>query len=343
MGSLYCPSCGSELLLDGDIIYCPLCKESWSVSDGVPIFTGDNNVNVSFGLLPDSEDVRFLRAIKKYGFSEAVERVFSKNPLIRARIFNSFIRSYVWLNDSGNFSTCLEIGPGYGALVEELSHVCDTVYAVEVVPTRAKIVQERMRWANADNVVVVSTDALNIPLKDSTLDVIYMVGVLEWLPISYQGDPRDVQVMALQYLRSKLRDGGKLIVGIENRFGAQYFAGWPDHNGLRFTSVLPRWLADAYSRMRGRGPYRVRTYSYWGYRDLFREAGFRRVELFGALRSYRFPRYVVSTAQDSLRTFFDDVYVPKTKWDRLLAAVFKRLPVTLQRLLMPHFIIRATR
>ncbi|NUN95487.1 MAG: hypothetical protein HUU16_04885 [Candidatus Omnitrophica bacterium] len=87
----------------------------------------------------------------------------------------------------------------------------------------------------------------------------------------------------------RLRPGGWLYVGIENRFGISYFLGAMDHSYLKYTSLLPRPLADWVTRRRRGHAYRTYTYSPIGYRRLLEGAGFGEIRFFGVMPTYSRP------------------------------------------------------
>jgi hypothetical protein len=91
-------------------------------------------------------------------------------------------------------------------------------------------------------------------------------------------------------------------VGIENRYGRMFWRGTPDHQGLRYTSLMPRALARAYTRWRGvRAPrtyatardYRAWTYSLPAYRRLFAGCGFVDLRSYAVEPGYNAPRQLV--------------------------------------------------
>ena len=57
--------------------------------------------------------------------------------------------------------------------------------------------------------------------------------------------PRVLQERFLGQLAACLKPGGALYVGIENRFGRMFWRGTPDHQGLRYTSLMPKPAARA--------------------------------------------------------------------------------------------------
>ena len=63
--------------------------------------------------------------------------------------------------------------------------------------------------------------------------------------------------------------------GIENRFSLRYFLGSPDdHSFIRFTSLMPRWMAQIYYKLRTGKNYFMHTHSLSGYRQMLKQIGF---------------------------------------------------------------------
>jgi len=103
-----------------------------------------------------------------------------------------------------------------------------------------------------------------------------------------------------------LKPAGVLLIGIENRIGLHSFLGRIDHSGLPFTSLMPRWMASVYMKIRQPGfhrtllnssaGYRTYTYSPWGYRKLLREAGFHDVDFWWPRDGYNLPHVMYRMA-----------------------------------------------
>jgi hypothetical protein len=91
-----------------------------------------------------------------------------------------------------------------------------------------------------------------------------------------------------------LKPGGILSLGIENRTLPYYFFGKRDpHCGLPFVTVLPRRLANIYSKKKAGKPYRSYLYSSKGYRKLLKGCGFSKIEIFSSLPSYNYPHDLI--------------------------------------------------
>ncbi len=138
-------------------------------------------------------------------------------------------------------------------------------------------------------------------------DNIIMNGVLEWVPEArINKDPRQDQIDALKKLRTLLTDKGILYIGIENRFALNYLTSARDHNRLKYTTFMPRFLASwVTSIFRGK-TYRTYTYSAFGYRKLLKDAGFdlSKVSIYIAHPGYNLPKYLVPLEDLTALRFF---------------------------------------
>jgi SAM-dependent methyltransferase len=127
----------------------------------------------------------------------------------------------------------LEVGAGCGALTRYLGERCKFVDAIEPMPERARCARERSRdLANVEVFVGLLED---VPVKRA-YDVVVVVGVLEYVgrgsadPIIYSS--------FLKRAASLLREGGTLVLAIENRLGVKYMVGAPeDHSGRQFEGI----------------------------------------------------------------------------------------------------------
>jgi len=229
----------------------------------------------------------------------------------------------------------LDVGSGHGAIAEGLAGSFERVYALEGCRRRCELLVERKRRKGLDRVEVLHADAFAIPLEDASVDLVACNGTLEWVALTVPGRVASVQRRFLAELRRVLKPEGVLYIGIENRFGRQYLRGAVDHNGMRYTSLLPRPLASLVNR-RARPTefayrsavtgYRTYTYGARGYRRLLVKAGFGSVAIMCTEPSYDLPRYAFPHpgSQSELGSFFDTfVHRPFSPLrDRLLANNF---------------------
>ncbi|MGA2065027.1 MAG: phosphotransferase [Thermoguttaceae bacterium] len=215
----------------------------------------------------------------------------------------------------------LDYGCGPGAVTCGVADNFHRVLATDLTFERAELTSIRARQAGNGNVYVFcSGDLQHIPLQDRCVDVVILDGVLEWIPESRAGDPREAQIEFLREIRRILKPAGVLFIGIENRMGYGYLRGRPeDHTGLRFGALLPRWIANLYSQVvRGR-PYRTYTYTRRGYTSLLRAAGFGPHVFFGMSPDYREAVHVLDLNEPCMiRHFLSNARGAKRIRNRLL-------------------------
>jgi SAM-dependent methyltransferase len=183
----------------------------------------------------------------------------------------------------------VDVGAGLGTHTIALARSARHVYAIDRSLRRAALTAARARAEGLPNVTAAHADASRIPLGSETCDLALLIGVLEWTGFG-ASNPVAAQRLVLSEIKRILKPGGSLLIGIENRFGAHYFLGArEEHTSLRFGSLLPRRLADAYSRaLRGR-PMTNYTYSRAALLELVRETGLQ-PRLGFALPSYSEPQ-----------------------------------------------------
>ena len=157
-------------------------------------------------------------------------------------------------------SDVLEIGCGLGAITDMLCELAKSVTAVELSKRRASGAILRCRRKN--NLEVIVGDLNDIKF-DKKFDYITLIGVLEYQgSVSSSADP---YVDFLKKIRTLLKPGGKLLIGIENKFGLKYWCGaHEDHTSVPFDGINDYSLSGS----------KVRTFSKSGLAELVRKSGF---------------------------------------------------------------------
>jgi SAM-dependent methyltransferase len=295
---LVCPGCYAPLDEGARNLSCSGCGESWPVIDGIPHFIEDFPY---WGEIPLEQMREVNRAAAAGPWRAAL--LDSSDPQVRRAsemILNLERANWHLLAKRSPDSRVLDLGAGTGTNSHALALHYREVVAVEPVRERVKFMRQRFAQERIENVKIVCSSLWKLPVARESFDLVAMNGVLEWVAEGRAGDPGELQDLALRQAAAVLKPGGCLYLGIENRYCLGYFVGYPDpHSGVPFVTVLPRFLANWYSRRKGRPEgYRNYLYSSWGYKRLLHRAGFGRVEVYLALPSYNQPRFLIPMEND---------------------------------------------
>ncbi len=298
---LKCLDCGARLRNEPASVVCPQCGRSWPVRNGVPRFF---EPEYYWGEARQEEALDLLRAARELGWREAVARHFADDDDTLTSILDFQRASWVSLLGLESGASALDVGSGHGAITHALAYAVKEVYSLEAIPERVEFIRTRLEQEGIGNVQLVQASGLAPPFFDESFDLIVANGILEWVGAWKEGgDPRDLQLEFLRKMRTLMKPGGKLLVGIENRFGYGLLRGEMDHSGLPYTSLMPRRLASFFLRHFQRAHYRItgtpqrsyRTYTYSeaGYRKLLAEAGFSTARIYWAEPGYNQPYSLV--------------------------------------------------
>jgi SAM-dependent methyltransferase len=211
----------------------------------------------------------------------------------------------------------LEVGSGAGAITRLLGETGASVLAVEGSPRRARLT--RLRCRDLENVHVLNTHLQRLA-SPGGFDVATLIGVLEYAPRFFPGP--EPALACLRHVRGLLKEGGALVIAIENRLGLKYWNGCTeDHTNGSFDSQH-----DLYA------PGSAQTWGRGELCALLREAGLHGVEFNFPFPDYKLPRVLVS-ARALARSGFDApaIFAPHASRDYLHAAA----PMMSEQLVWP--------
>lgn len=329
---LVCNECGAFLIRTKGYYLCKSCKKKVEVIGGIPHFT---ERGYYFGDIP-KENMEKIINIGKANFKNALNYLKDKYPKQFSYIFNLSRYDWRFILPINRNSRVLDVGAGFGAAAIQVAKDAGLVVALETTLERLQFLELWRKNENLENIVPILVGIKDAPLPEKFFDVIIMSGVLEWLGTSNSGDPAKVQQFVLQKCRKLLKDDGTLYIGIENRIGFNYFLGDVDHNGLRFTSLMPRVIANFYSKIRNKGEYRTYTYTYNGYKNLLKKAGFTDVKFYFPLPLYRHAKFIIpENSPNGFRYVINKLLTSKKMKSRILREVGKWFVNTG---LMKHFL-----
>jgi SAM-dependent methyltransferase len=290
-----------------------------------------------WGILPREEMARLVARSKETGhFEYEVQQLKSLSTktsymtsLHRSRsLGKSFSANKDW--------KVLEVGTGYGQITVNLAQNFGQVFSIDATKLNLEFTECRVSNLGLTNVTLFHVplfeeDFLNHPkLKESKFDLIVLNGVLEWVGSGIQqGHPRELQSQFLKKLSKVLNRNGILYLAIENRLYPKWWTRDP-HTKQAFVTILPRVLANTYSKMRYGSPYRNFIYSHRGILKLLLDSEFSIDREVLNFYSYRDPR-VVAEFYD-YEDLKEEIKLAPTgyisqRWKILLLLIFKlRLP-----------------
>lgn len=246
-----------------------------------------------------------------------------------------------FLKSQGDLSeaTILDIGAGYGALSIPLAKESRKVISCDILDYSLKAIQYRAMGNNIDNIDTIRIDAFNspfLPFKGETFDMVVLNGVLEYAGYTRSANPEDIQLTILGEVNRLLKPSGIFYLAIENRFAINYIFGGRGHDGLFFSSLLPKSLANIYSKLMTGNQYRMYELSYPALKSALQVTGFKNVTFHCGIRSYNRPRHIVSIEDRRLLLKYGEKYI-RRKLSRLGLRFI--LALRLQKFIWPHFIV----
>ncbi len=292
--SVRCPACLSEFRRSEGLLECSRCARQFRVDDGIPRLSKSPSSYYAFAGIEQSEFQELLGSIDREGFQTAVHRFFRDFATDRAEAFyrNTFAReraAWKFALSLPEGATALDLGSGAGAISMALAQHCQSVFACDITQERLSFLKRWAAYESADNITCVcGGDTDRLPFSTDFCDVIVLNGVLEWVPASKPGNPRQCQIDFLREVRRVLKPSGQLYVGIENRIGYPYFFGRKeDHTGILFLSLLPRPIARVVHRIKRQSEFRTYTHSPQGLANLLHTTGFAHVTAYCPFPDYR--------------------------------------------------------
>lgn len=317
--SYICTTCGHLLKKHNDCLTCEKCEKQWPIIDGIPQFTEEHHY---WGEISQDLMQQINKQIQKENWKDVLKRTLGEHNQEETYDFVTDLKRANWhlfLPLPSN-AHVLDIGCGLGTISHSLSRHYEKIVSIETVPERLFFSKIRFQQENIQNVELVRANLLDLPFPENSFDLVVMNGVLEWVGLSEQSkNPRDLQLLALRNIHRVLKNTGTLYIGIENRIGYSYFLGRVDHSYLKYSSLLPRRLANLYTRRKKNEDYRTYTYSYSGYQKLLKQAGFQDTNFYCAFPGYNKQNLIFELRKPALKHFiqsrtFSNYFKKKVKY-----------------------------
>lgn len=304
-----------------------------------------NSQEYYYGEIPQEGMREFLSVAEKTSVAEAIDNFlipnFEKGKWLKKYIADDSRADWRFLLEPNPNGRVLDLGCGYGGISFGLADMFGKVVAADPTFERMETVRLRCRDEGIKNVETVQASALDLPFEDNSFDGVVMMGVLEWVAVGHQGRVEDLQRKALNEIFRVLKPNGFFVLGIENRFGYNYFLGEEDeHSHLKFTTLMPRFLANIVSRYKSNKTYRTYTYSYSGYQKMLSKAGFSGLKFWGAIPKYRYPDFVIDFSKPEPLSYYIESVGKKTgvkKYGFAFVKLLHRLGIW--KHLFPTFIV----
>lgn len=246
------------------------------------------------------------------------EDAFSKQPNWPVLYHLSPLRENIleWI-PMGKDAKVLEVGSGCGAITGVLARKAGSVTCVELSKKRSQINAYRHR--ECGNVTIHVGNFKDVePQLDRDYDYICLIGVFEYGQ-SYIGGDTPYEDF-LRILMPHMKEGGRIVIAIENKYGLKYFAGCKeDHLGAYFSGIE--------NYVDGGG---VRTFSRSGLERIFLNCGLEKFHFYYPYPDYKFMNILFSDEHlpqkgelwDNLRNFDNDrmvLFNEKNAFDGLVA------------------------
>ena len=221
----------------------------------------------------DSEDV-LLKLFESPDAEDRRQKVLAQNPEWRIKYHLAYTRENLlnWYEFPAD-SKVLEVGAGCGALTGLLAKCCK-VDALDISLRRSMINAHRNR--DSENVRVIVGNMQDLGDK-ADYDYVTSIGVLE-----YSGrfiEKNEPHLFFLKQMQRQLKNGGVLILAIENQLGIKYWSGSrEDHTGQLFDSI------EDYPNYTG-----IRTFGRLELEQLLIKAGFNHSDFYYPFPDYKMP------------------------------------------------------
>jgi len=348
--SFCCPHCGGIVDCSEVAYACLKCRRNWQIKDEIPVFT--ERMVESDRILDATGYADLIRLAEEDGWKVAQNNFVQDYNGDEGQDFMSAVTDagradWKFLLPLSRDSQVLDLGCGWGMLAVDLTGFYREVIAMDACLPRVKLLQMRKIQDGILNLIpLCGGNTRFLPFPDESFDLVVMNGSFGRLANSIMGNPQEIQESLLRETFRILRGKGIIYLGVENRYGYPFLSGHRDpHSGLRWGNVLPRRLANPYSRFVRGEEFRTYSHSYWGLEGLLERAGFSKVEFYTVYPHYNHIQKIIPVDDHAILKrwvyLLEDGRKFRDRWRRLMFKTMARLGVF--KLLTSHFGVVATR
>lgn len=248
-------------------------------------YKNDNNYNCKIYEEYIEDIINYIRNfnIKEY------YKILEKDK--RTVIYNIFCetRSNIirWYN-FGKKSKVLEIGGNYGELTGTLADRCHSLTTVEFSKHKVEAIYER--YKDKENIEIICGNLKDIEFKEK-YDYITLIGIVEY----YKELGFKTFTELINYVKKYLNKDGKILIALDNKFGAKYLVGAKKYKDDCYFSNFQ--IEDDKINLYGKGELK----------DFLNETYFAKIKFFYPLPDYKMTHLIYS-----------DDYIPKLNSNKSL-------------------------
>lgn len=296
MIDLICVKCCIKLTRKTNYLSCPECRKKVLIEDKIILYSDVQDFYYNIVGIETMHE--YLFSIDRAGwlsaFYELQKRMLPQAKHIFKNVMNFDRSGWKFLMPIKKSANVLDLGAGWGNISLSLAHSCKEIVSLDLTKERLQSLKATADYLGLNNITYIhSSHDLRLPFADNQFDIVVINGVLEWIPERHQDNPRNSQVNYLKEVKRILKPQGALYIAIENRFSYTYLRKPEDHTGLKWCSLMPRFLSNIYSTLKRGKPYRTYTYSCKGYKRIFNDAGFRSYHFYSPIPDYRYPKKII--------------------------------------------------
>ena len=213
----YCPDCIIKLNFETNNLLCTKCKKNFLYKNKIGIFSSLTKYQE-----PNTKIKKLNDEIKIKGYSLAIENFTNKNLELKSNLINTkYDRSVdsIFHCINNNNQRVLEIKSELGNKTESLSNIFEQVYSIEFDEKLIEFQKIRFKQRKCDNIIILKCDLFKLPFPDNFFDMVLCNNLLETVTKFYKENDLQNQNKIINELKRVINLDGKIIFGINNKYG----------------------------------------------------------------------------------------------------------------------------